>query len=105
MFLTISSFYYTSPALAQPITPASDGKGTLVDINGNQFNITGGSFSGDGRNLFHRFQQFGLNANQVANFLTNPQVANVLGRVVGGDASVINGLIQQDLRKRHRNRG
>ncbi len=94
LFLTISSFYYASPTLAQSITTATDGTGTIVGVNGNQFEITGGSFSGDGRNLFHSFQQFGLNPNQVANFLSNPQITNILGRVVGGDPSVINGLIQ-----------
>ena len=83
-----------SPAQAAPITTATDGTGTVVNLNGNQFNVTGGTLSGDGGNLFHSFQQFGLDANQVANFLSNPQINNILGRVVGGDPSVINGLIQ-----------
>lgn len=82
------------PVFAQSITPATDVTGTIINIDGNQFNITGGSLSGDGKNLFHSFQQFGLDANQIANFLVNPQINNILGRVVGGDASVINGLIQ-----------
>src|SRR5207253_33278 len=43
---------------------------------------------------FHSFQQFGLNANQIANFLSNPKIQNILTRVVGGEASQINGLIQ-----------
>lgn len=80
---------------AQPITPATDGTGTIVTpTNGNQFDITGGQVSRDGANLFHSFQRFGLDSGQIANFLTNPTLQNVLGRVVGGDASVINGLIQ-----------
>ena len=94
IFLTVSSVCYTPPALAQSIQTSSDGTGTIVNVNGNQFNITGGSFSGDGRNLFHSFQQFGLDSSQVANFLSNPQINNILGRVVGGDPSIINGLIQ-----------
>ncbi|MDF0551575.1 CHAT domain-containing protein [Kamptonema sp. UHCC 0994] len=80
-------------ALGQPITPASDGTGTLVIPNGNRLDISGGKLSGDGTNLFHSFQQFGLNEGQIANFLTNPSIQNILGRVVGGNPSLINGLI------------
>ena len=76
------------------ITPASDGTGTLVDAAGNQINIQGGSLSGDGANLFHSFEKFGLSNGQIANFISNPNIRNILGRVVGGDASYINGLIQ-----------
>nr|WP_238553706.1 filamentous hemagglutinin N-terminal domain-containing protein [Fortiea contorta] len=47
-----------------------------------------------GANLFHSFEQFGVNQNQTANFISNPSIQNILGRVTGGDASLINGLIQ-----------
>ncbi|MCT7965325.1 CHAT domain-containing protein [Laspinema sp. D1] len=79
---------------AQPITPAADGTGTIVNPDGQQFNIEGGQRSKDGANLFHSFEQFGLDAGQVANFLSNPDIQNILGRITGGDASIINGLIQ-----------
>lgn len=82
------------PATAQSITPAGDGTNTNVTANDNHFNIQGGTLSRDGANLFHSFQNFGLNAGEVANFMSTPQIQNILGRVVGGDASVINGLIQ-----------
>ncbi|MCW6037103.1 CHAT domain-containing protein [Spirulina subsalsa FACHB-351] len=82
------------PLLAQTITPANDGTGTLITPNGNQIQITGGTLSSDGKNLFHSFQQFGLNPQQIADFLSNPQHQNILGRIVGGDPSVINGLLQ-----------
>lgn len=81
-------------ALAQSIIPAADGTGTLVMPDGSTYQITGGTLSGDGANLFHSFEQFGLTAGEVANFLADPTVQNILGRVVGGDASVINGLVQ-----------
>jgi len=84
----------TSPAQAQPIIPANDGTGTIVTPNGNRYNISGGTLSGDGANLFHSLEQFGLGAGQIANFLSNPQIQNILGRVVGGDPSIIDGLIQ-----------
>lgn len=82
------------PAFAQPVTAATDSTGTIVTTDGRRFDITGGSLSGDGANLFHSFEQLGLNQNQAASFLTDPNIQNVLGRVVGGDASVINGLIE-----------
>jgi filamentous hemagglutinin family protein len=83
----------THRAQAQ-IAPVPDGTGTIVTPNGNRIDISGGQLSGDKANLFHSFTQFGLNAEQIANFLTNPSIQNILGRIVGGDPSVINGLIQ-----------
>ncbi|MDF0554958.1 CHAT domain-containing protein [Kamptonema sp. UHCC 0994] len=80
-------------ASAQQLVPAPDGTGTVVAPNGNRYDIKGGTVSGDGANLFHSFTRFGLDSGQVANFLTNPAIRNILTRVVGGDASVINGLI------------
>ncbi|MEH1865116.1 MAG: CHAT domain-containing protein [Nostoc sp.] len=86
----------TSTALAQTpqIVPAADGTNTIVTPNGNQLNITGGTTSGDGANLFHSFQQFGISPEQIANFQASPALQNILGRITGGNASVINGLIQ-----------
>ncbi|MFW5665372.1 MAG: CHAT domain-containing protein [Coleofasciculus sp.] len=83
-----------SQVQAQPMTAANDGTGTVVTTVGNQFNISGGTSSGDGANLFHSFQQFGLDTGQIANFISQPEIQNILTRVVGGDASIINGLIQ-----------
>jgi len=79
---------------AEPITAAPDGTGTIVIPEGNQFNISGGSLDADEANLFHSFQEFGLDKGQIANFLANPHLRNILGRVVGGNPSLINGLIQ-----------
>ncbi|MDP5016512.1 MAG: glycosyltransferase, partial [Dolichospermum sp.] len=84
---------FSHPAQAQ-ITPANDGTGTIINNQGNNINITGGSVSSDNANLFHSFSQFGLDANQTANFLAQPSIQNILGRVTGGNASVVNGLIQ-----------
>ncbi|MEM8613112.1 MAG: filamentous hemagglutinin N-terminal domain-containing protein [Cyanobacteria bacterium P01_H01_bin.105] len=80
--------------LTQPITAADDGTGTAIISNGNQFDITGGSLSGDGANLFHSFTEFGLSAEQVANFMADPALHNILSRVVGGNASMIDGTVQ-----------
>ena len=71
---------------------ARDGTKTSVNQTGNTFNITGGTTAGG--NLFQSFQQFGLTQGQTANFLASPAIQNILARVTGGDASVINGLLQ-----------
>jgi filamentous hemagglutinin family protein len=78
---------------AEQIIPAADGTGTTVKSEDDRFDITGGKLSGDGANLFHSFSQFGISETQIANFLTNPNIRNILTRVVGGNVSSINGLI------------
>jgi filamentous hemagglutinin family protein len=88
-----SLLIFNTFARAQPIIPAADGTGTVVTPSGNRYDINGGSLSGDGANLFHSFGQFGLNEGQIANFLTNSTIQNILARIAGGDASLINGLI------------
>ncbi len=90
----IAVFQSEKSALAQPITPATDNTQTKVNQQGNQFNITGGSLSDDKVNLFQSFQEFGLSQGQIANFTSNSSIKNILGRVVGGNPSLINGLIQ-----------
>lgn len=92
--LSLSLVCSQTITLAEPIVPATDGTGTLVEINGNEFNITGGKISGDRANLFHSFQEFGLKAGETANFISSPEINNILVRVTGGNASIINGLIQ-----------
>lgn len=80
--------------MAQAVVPSSDGTGTVVTPSGNRIDITEGQRSGDGTNLFHSFQEFGLSADQIANFIATPEIQNILGTVNGGNASIINGLLQ-----------
>jgi filamentous hemagglutinin family protein len=94
LVLSVCFFLGQTATFGQSITPATDGTGTTVTPQGNRIDISGGKLSGDGANLFHSFQQFGLNENQIANFLSNPNIQNILGRIVGGDVSRINGLIK-----------
>jgi filamentous hemagglutinin family protein len=89
------AFFVLAPAnsiYAQNITPANDGLNTNVNQIGNQYNITGGTQAG--ANLFYSLQKMGLSTGEIANFLSNPSVQNILTRVTGGEASLINGLIQ-----------
>lgn len=82
------------PLQAQPITSATDGTGTIIIQQGDRLNIQGGSLSGNSANLFHSFNKFGLDSGQIANFISTPQIRNILGRVTGGEPSLINGIIQ-----------
>ncbi|MEA5421270.1 CHAT domain-containing protein [Spirulina sp. CCNP1310] len=82
----------TLPAQAQSITPSPDGTGTVVVYQGQTYHIQGGTQAG--ANLFHSFQQFGLDPGEIAQFLSQPGIDNILGRVTGGDPSVIQGLLQ-----------
>ena len=74
------------------ITATPNDANTVVNQNGNTLNINGGTQNGN--NLFHSFEKFGVNKGQTANFISQPEIKNILGRVTGGDASVINGLIK-----------
>lgn len=85
---------HAGSAQAQSIAPATDGTNTIVTPAGNRLDITGGTPSSNGANLFHSFERFGLTQGQIANFLAHPQLQNILGRVVGNTPSIIDGLIQ-----------
>ncbi len=95
ILLGIASLYAipAGQAQTQPITAeqSPNGTGTVVTPQGNQLDISGGTRAGE--NLFHSFQTFGLDQNQIANFLSDPSIQNILSRVMGGNPSVINGLI------------
>lgn len=90
--LTIGFVGMPTVVQGQSITPAEDGTGTAVSVTENQYDISAGTQSG--ANLFHSFEQLGLSEGEIANFLSNPDVEHILGRVTGGDASFINGLLQ-----------
>lgn len=82
-------------AWAQSILPAADKTNTTVTPGATgRYDITGGATSKDGKNQFHSFTRFGLNSGETANFISNQGIKNIFGRVVGGDASFINGLIK-----------
>lgn len=91
-----SAIALSSPqrAIAQSITSAPDSTDTRVNRDGNRYDIDGGVRSRGGANLFHDFERFGLSRDEIANFLSNPDIRNILARVSGGEASFIDGLIQ-----------
>ncbi len=99
-FLGIASLFVSASILVDAVqnsaiaqvTANPNDAGTVVNQNGDTFTITGGTQVD--KNVFHSLQKFGLNENQIADFVTNSGTENILGRISGGDASVINGLIK-----------
>lgn len=79
-------------ASAQSILGDFATTGTIINHEGNTYNIQGGTQAGT--NLFHSFRELGLNNNEIAHFQSSPHITNILGRVTGGNPSIINGLIQ-----------
>ncbi|MDA0267508.1 MAG: CHAT domain-containing protein [Cyanobacteria bacterium] len=79
------------PVYGQSITAASDGTQTDVNQAGDVYTITGGTSAGN--NLFHSFTDFNLLGGESATFFTDPGTLNILGRITGGNPSLINGLL------------
>ena len=74
---------FLTPLIAQAnvnaqIVPVKSDTGTTIQQNQNLINISGGAASAKGGNLFHSFSQFNVNTGQVANFLSTPNVQNIL---------------------------
>src|SRR4028119_956999 len=91
--ILINLYLLQAKAEAQ-IVPQQGNGGTNTNVSeqNGTFNIDGGTTSNN--NLFHSFTQFGLSKDQIANFISNPDILNILARINGGNPSIINGKIQ-----------
>ncbi|MBE9067383.1 CHAT domain-containing protein [Leptolyngbya cf. ectocarpi LEGE 11479] len=81
----------TAPVLAQTILPTDTT--TQVSVSDQDvIDISGGTQAAG--NIFHSFDQFSLGQQQTANFITALTTDTVIGQVIGGTTSTIDGLLK-----------
>ena len=87
------AFLLLSPSQAQISSDGSLPVPTTVTNEGNsKFTITDGTQVGN--NLFHSFQDFSIPTNGSATFQPSASIINIIGRVTGNQASLIDGSFQ-----------
>src|SRR5919108_1270023 len=95
--LRVSAFCLLTPglSLAQAQITADGTMGTSVGRVGNAWSITAGTQRGG--NLFHSFGRFNVDTGHSATFSGPGSVTNIIGRVTGGSASNIDGLLRSTI--------
>lgn len=79
------------PTSAQIIPDTTLPQNSTVTVDGNSFNIQGGTTAGT--NLFHSFQEFSLPGGTQAVFANPSGSQNIITRITGGSPSRIDGII------------
>ena len=85
----LGPIWATAAVRAQSVTAADPL--TTVQQTDSRYQIDGGALSADSTTLFHSFTQFGLLTGESALFSNPTAIETVVGRVLGGDASIIDG--------------
>ncbi len=81
-------------AYGQSIT-ADGSLGTQVTVDNSNYTISEGAIRGG--NQFHSFGKFNVFTGESATFTGPAAINNIIGRVTGGDQSVIDGLLKSDI--------
>ena len=94
--LLLTLCYFTSPVVLSEIT--LDGSmGTTGSLVGPDYQITEDLGQRTGGNLFHSFGQFNINSAESATFSGSAGIKNVISRVTGGQASIIDGAFRSTI--------
>jgi filamentous hemagglutinin family protein len=92
-YISFWAFLLLSPSQAQISSDRSLPVPTTATNEGNsKFTITDGTQVGN--NLFHSFQDFSIPTNGSATFQPSASIINIIGRVTGNQASLIDGSLQ-----------
>ena len=81
-------------AHAQVVFDGSIGAAGKLNLPGPDYDIKAEYGQQSGANLFHSFQQFNINTNEIATFTGPDSVRNIISRVTGGNASRIDGMLR-----------
>ncbi|MDM8567208.1 filamentous hemagglutinin N-terminal domain-containing protein [Candidatus Halobeggiatoa sp. HSG11] len=71
--------------------------GPKVSLEGPDYNINADLGQQHGNNLFHSFEKFGINVDEIATFSGPDSINNVISRVTGGNSSYIDGTISSTM--------
>ncbi|EIJ41618.1 filamentous hemagglutinin family N-terminal domain [Beggiatoa alba B18LD] len=95
LILLYSLFFWTISSVAEVIVDGSLGQQT--GLNAPNYQISAVLGQQQGTNLFHSFSQFNLQPHETAVFLGSADIQQVISRVTGGNASVIDGRITTNM--------